>query len=392
MRAISPLLKKRKDTVAREFAEAMKTAFNQFQPEALVGIATLTANPQPPTITWGIGFCPPWPKVEPTGRTDIWGGVKDVAARIRKIAPHVPARIVLLTDGEDERFRQLTVCQDLQAKKIVVDTVFFSGSETPSTVNGIAAISFATLGIFLFPMKENVEELRKLVSGEAFIDLTLRDLPPSQDWIFDRDAFGLADRTSTFDRMEDLPPALVSEKLKLFESTPTGYVSQYRERRIGKELKICQILGQKVAPCEANSGEWKVVIEARDKFWWGLSVLFPWNYPYRRPVFRVEAYKCASLSLGRVPDDWLGEFKINERVYVLLKRIGRRLPAVENIQNIENIEKKSKQWRGEGDALPVKSSLKWEMCRGKLAPPVLTYAERERKADLQTKLRQFLRT
>jgi hypothetical protein len=360
MRSVCPLLNERKWAAACEFVAAIRAGFAEFRPAALVG--TVCVNIGKPAVIWGLGVPPEMGTLKPAGNTDIWGSVAAVSEEIRLISKELPARIILVTDGSDEPLRQFSTAQKLRERRIVVDTILFPGSSEAEKRDPNAAISAVTLGVAICPTVEKKAERLGLVGTEAFVDLRVRRPPRWRpiEWELDRDRFLGFEGLRRFHGSGQLNARPFEEILR--EVGEVVYDSKFRDDRIAKELRICQLFGRNVV--QVNRSQWRVLLMGEEDVWWHLAIVFPWNYPWARPIFRVEAFKCADrdIPLGRVPDNWSRcsddrPEPQGERVETLLRILAAGLKVNKRGRRL------MRQWDGEGKPAPVDSPETWELYR-----------------------------
>jgi hypothetical protein len=234
-----------------------------------------------------------------------------IAAIRDVISKDTPARIILITDGEDDTSLQLCLTQRLVKERILLDAIVIPNSRDEQKYSPIRAMCRSTSGIAVLPDSP-------LITQESFADLFMRRIvfPVCR---LSRGTLDILQKNSNYPT--EIPAVPVRRR-------PVGDVP-FRTARIGKELKICQIHGRRITAL--SDSEFGVLVFDSDALAWFVKVYFPWNYPYNRPIFRIAGWKWLAQpdlvlgNSGRVPDSRLGKFQIGERLEILLGRVSAEL-------------------------------------------------------------------
>ncbi|OHT12150.1 hypothetical protein TRFO_18140 [Tritrichomonas foetus] len=241
--------------------------------------------------------------IRPNGATSMFSAMKVAAERMINLTknreyPNATLRIILLTDGDDNRSSQ----SDINALpsliyqyKIRVDSVII-GRELE---HRLVALTRMSGGVILAP--NTIKEGISYFDQEVFFNLDLRKFGPFQRKSPDeiRNAphvnYESLDRAIPY-KEEYLNPAITSL------ATPRYMVSQEegkgpghgKVRRIMNELK--NILAEpnpniRVFPQKDRIDFWRALIKGPegsyyDGFWFSLTIEFPTGYPQNNPIIR----------------------------------------------------------------------------------------------------------
>jgi hypothetical protein len=308
----------RKTCLAGELANAFIGSLQKYQTQAFFGVLSFPDGKG----TWQL-----LPKkidsISAKGIGDVCAAIDAAAKMLEKLtgASEMRKRILLIADGEDAPLQRLATCQQLVANRIRLDCCLLPSRREKEELRRLIPLCHLTNGK-IFVANAPVDNILKLISREAFVDLELAEAPgppPEEGRELIEDDL---EEYENDDFDTDVAMQYDYKRVLRDEITPT-HSGTYRNARIAMEFRECWE-NYHVFTDHDRSDIWRLFVRTKASEpgpFWDLLITFPDHYPWRPPAFRFLTMpdKLYSEMDGRVD---LRDYTPATKVVELIQRVG----------------------------------------------------------------------